>query len=312
MVPKLVTSELFGVLAPNSSGRDFFVGDIHGERRLLDTLLRFVDFNTSKDRLISTGDIVDRGPYSINCLKLIREPWFHLVLGNHELNLIAHVDAWRKGKPFSPDKTMGNAWLQPILNSGSLPFTDLVDELKQRPSALVHYGILPHERFHVVHGSLTDGKRLLTDSDVDTFLDVQHDLTARQRKAFAAKLSCLSRAYDLAESDININEQPFLSSVMESSAPLSLTFCGHLTMCRAPIFAMSHLHIDTGSNFSRQNKDCALSLVRQLNVTASGFDLEFYQAGHLTPEPRVVAGHANFTSPYQSFKALAPRKKPAL
>lgn len=71
-------------LEPNLLGRDFVVGDIHGMMSALINLLAGVDFDPEVDRLISVGDLVDRGEDSLGCLGLLREKWFHCVLANHE------------------------------------------------------------------------------------------------------------------------------------------------------------------------------------------------------------------------------------
>lgn len=79
----------------NTKGRDFVVGDLHGRMDLLNSELRKVDFDKSKDRLFSVGDLVDRGPESMACLRLIQEPWFHAVMGNHEdmmINAFLHPE----------------------------------------------------------------------------------------------------------------------------------------------------------------------------------------------------------------------------
>lgn len=48
----------------NILGRDFVVGDIHGEFSKLSKLLSLVGFDEHSDRLFSVGDLVDRGPES--------------------------------------------------------------------------------------------------------------------------------------------------------------------------------------------------------------------------------------------------------
>lgn len=68
----------------NTEGRDFAVGDIHGYFHVLDKLLESVNFDKTKDRLFSVGDLVDRGPWSIRFSNYIFEPWFISVRGNHE------------------------------------------------------------------------------------------------------------------------------------------------------------------------------------------------------------------------------------
>ncbi|MFN7055317.1 metallophosphoesterase [Hyphomonas sp.] len=75
----------------NACGRDFAVGDIHGEYTLLMDALDRARFDPHKDRLFAVGDLVDRGPDSLACLELIREPWFFSVAGNHEDMMFQHV-----------------------------------------------------------------------------------------------------------------------------------------------------------------------------------------------------------------------------
>ena len=68
----------------NDHGRDYVVGDIHGQFPALRRLLVRVGFQVKTDRLFSVGDMVDRGPRSADCLIALAQPWFHAVMGNHE------------------------------------------------------------------------------------------------------------------------------------------------------------------------------------------------------------------------------------
>lgn len=68
----------------NVEGRDFVVGDIHGCFDELGKLLLHVKFDPNYDRLFSTGDLIDRGPRSLECFSLLNKKWFYSVLGNHE------------------------------------------------------------------------------------------------------------------------------------------------------------------------------------------------------------------------------------
>ncbi|MEX3983949.1 metallophosphoesterase [Paraburkholderia sp. EG287A] len=67
-------------------GRDFVIGDLHGAFSLgtLEQVLELVDFDTAVDRLFSVGDLIDRGEHSKDALALLRKPWFHATLANHE------------------------------------------------------------------------------------------------------------------------------------------------------------------------------------------------------------------------------------
>lgn len=71
-------------LPVNTIGKDYVVGDIHGCIDLFNILLKEINFNKEIDRIISVGDLVDRGNNSANCLSLMLEPWFYAVMGNHE------------------------------------------------------------------------------------------------------------------------------------------------------------------------------------------------------------------------------------
>ena len=76
----------------NRTGRDFVIGDLHGCLPLLTRLLDHVQFDPTLDRLFSTGDLIDRGPDSAGCLELLKENWFHAVVGNHELMLTRYLE----------------------------------------------------------------------------------------------------------------------------------------------------------------------------------------------------------------------------
>lgn len=96
-------------LAKNNKGRDFVVADLHGMyEQLLDGLTK-VEFNPDQDRLISVGDLIDRGPDSMKCMNLLDEPWFYAVQGNHERfmidSLLHNLEA-----PYSSWLVNGGAW----------------------------------------------------------------------------------------------------------------------------------------------------------------------------------------------------------
>lgn len=75
---------MFRKFEKNTVGRDFVIGDIHGCFDAVIEILADVWFDESKDRLFSVGDLVDRGPNSIEAIDWIALPWFHAVRGNHE------------------------------------------------------------------------------------------------------------------------------------------------------------------------------------------------------------------------------------
>jgi len=74
---------------PNTKGRDIIAGDIHGCVDLLMQELERANFDPSVDRLYCLGDLVDRGPKSLQTLCLLKHPWFKSLRSNHENMLLA-------------------------------------------------------------------------------------------------------------------------------------------------------------------------------------------------------------------------------
>lgn len=100
-------------LLPNHTGRDFILGDLHGDFPSLQALLAYVHFDESKDRLIAVGDLFDRGPAASDCLTLPDNPWFYAVRGNHEQALLSWYfapDPVAKNKAEEKIKQQGGEW----------------------------------------------------------------------------------------------------------------------------------------------------------------------------------------------------------
>lgn len=80
-------------LAKNTTGRDFVVGDIHGCFDQLIAAMNAVGFDEENDRLLSLGDLVDRGPGSNRAWKFLAKPYVHAIRGNHEDMFLEIADA---------------------------------------------------------------------------------------------------------------------------------------------------------------------------------------------------------------------------
>lgn len=79
----------------------YLVGDIQGCYNELQALLAQVAFDQTKDQLYVAGDIVARGPDSLAALRYIKslKHAAKIVLGNHDLHLLAIHAGIRKAKP---------------------------------------------------------------------------------------------------------------------------------------------------------------------------------------------------------------------
>jgi bis(5'-nucleosyl)-tetraphosphatase (symmetrical) len=69
----------------------YAIGDIQGCFEPLQRLLEKIQFDPKKDRLWFTGDLVNRGPHSLETLRFIKslDSQIITVLGNHDLTLLA-------------------------------------------------------------------------------------------------------------------------------------------------------------------------------------------------------------------------------
>jgi bis(5'-nucleosyl)-tetraphosphatase (symmetrical) len=120
----------------------YAVGDLQGCFASLQALLTKVAFNSAQDRLWLVGDLVNRGPNSLECLRFVRSLGQRaiVVLGNHDLHLLAVAAGISK---IGRRDTIG-----PILDAPDCD--ELLDWLRQQKLLhvdgnflMVHAGLLP-------------------------------------------------------------------------------------------------------------------------------------------------------------------------
>ena len=80
----------------------YFVGDVQGCYDELRTLLDLASFNPEEDELWLTGDLVARGPKSLDVLRFVMSLGDRAttVLGNHDLHLLATAAGYAKFETF--------------------------------------------------------------------------------------------------------------------------------------------------------------------------------------------------------------------
>lgn len=122
----------------------YAIGDLQGCLDPLEALLERIDFDPATDRLWFVGDLVNRGPQSLEALRFVRGlgDLAITVLGNHDIHLL--------GCHFGTRVTRGRDTLEPILNAADRD--ELIDWLRRQPLlhhdpaldwTLVHAGIHP-------------------------------------------------------------------------------------------------------------------------------------------------------------------------
>lgn len=121
----------------------YAIGDVQGCFDELQALLKQVDFSPGKDRLLFCGDLVNRGPKSLDVLRFVRALGDAAVstLGNHDLHLLALAEGAKRGRRDTLDEVL------------AAPDRDeLIDWLSRQPLAyqdrdsgvlMVHAGLPP-------------------------------------------------------------------------------------------------------------------------------------------------------------------------
>jgi bis(5'-nucleosyl)-tetraphosphatase (symmetrical) len=120
----------------------YAIGDVQGCFDELRALLERIGFEPARDRLWFVGDLVNRGPKSLEVLRFVRSLGDRalVVLGNHDLHLVTQHEGFERRRE---DDTFADVLAAPDA-------AELVAWLRARPMmhaeggwAMVHAGLLP-------------------------------------------------------------------------------------------------------------------------------------------------------------------------
>ncbi|MCZ6828733.1 MAG: symmetrical bis(5'-nucleosyl)-tetraphosphatase [Gammaproteobacteria bacterium] len=159
----------------------YAVGDIQGCIKPLKCLLKQVSFNWEEDRLWLVGDLVNRGPDSLKTLRYVykHRDRITMVLGNHDLHLLAVANGLRKKNRFDT--------LDKLLLASDRE--ELLDWLRQQPLmhsaqgyTLVHAGLPPMWTLAQAHNYAREVETALRGPDYRKFLASMYGDTPRRWK----------------------------------------------------------------------------------------------------------------------------------
>ncbi|HEC19526.1 MAG TPA: symmetrical bis(5'-nucleosyl)-tetraphosphatase [Gammaproteobacteria bacterium] len=271
----------------------YAIGDVQGCYDELLRLLEQIRFDPAKDTLWFTGDLVNRGPASLQVLRRVRE-WGDsaiTVLGNHDLHLLAVAEGCA---PFHKSDT-----LDEILNAPDRD--ELLHWLRQQPLlhhdvrmhyTLVHAGLPPQWDLVLAQACAREVEQVLRGDDYAEFLrhmygdqpdQWREDLQGWGRLRFIA--NCLTRLrYCNAEGRLNLRakgepgtqpegDMPWFEVPGRRSADLRVVF-GHwstLGLYRSP----KVISLDTGCLWGNQ--------LTAVHLAADGAVYAVDCAGHRHP-----------------------------
>ncbi len=149
----------------------YAIGDVQGCLDELQRLLDHIHFDPASDRLWLAGDLVNRGPHSLQTLRFVRNlgEAAHTVLGNHDLHLLA--------ASHDPEYASHKDTLRPVLDA---PDRDgLLDWLRRQPLlihdaelkyTLVHAGLPPQWSIEQARAHAHELEQVLRSDDYVEFL----------------------------------------------------------------------------------------------------------------------------------------------
>ena len=148
----------------------YAVGDIQGCLFALENLLEKIHFDPKKDCLWLTGDLVNRGPQSLETLRFIKNLSNHqqIVLGNHDLHLLALAHGVYFEEP--------NSTLIPILKAKDRD--ELIDWLLHQPLlyhdektnyTMVHAGLAPNWDLNLAKKLALEVQNILQSEDREEY-----------------------------------------------------------------------------------------------------------------------------------------------
>lgn len=227
----------------NTAGRDFVVGDLHGCYSQLMEKLDLVKFDPGVDRLFSVGDLADRGPESLRCLRLLREPWFFAVLGNHEAMLLQALglrnNIYTRARDFTAN---GGHWLRQHNDADQCEIFQIAEQhvldlpLRRTVSHEAGDFDVVHAQYHHIHPLkdsleysdkleilMTWGRSLVTKALKDSPPEIKTQIT-----------------------ELHYAKEKRLVEIPPVMVKRRLTYAGH-TIVRVPIKTRSHVFLDTGA-----------------------------------------------------------------
>ena len=169
----------------------YIVGDVQGCCDELQQLLELADFSAEHDELWLTGDLVSRGPKSLETLRFVKGlgDAAKVVLGNHDLHLLAIHQGIHKEKK--------EEQLEPLLNAPDC--AELMEWLRFQPLMLRH----PEFNFVMVHAGISPqwtikqaeelAKEIEVQLQADHFKELLQDMYGDHPRSWSEHLQGVNR-----------------------------------------------------------------------------------------------------------------------
>lgn len=249
------------VLPANRHGRDFVVGDVHGQYSVLRNLLVTADYQSDIDRLFFVGDLIDRGPENEKCLQLLLEDNVHAVQGNHErmfYEVMTNSSAWMTLKDYWDDKN-GGGWTRDWFERKAPELTFWVHHVSRLPYVL-HVEAGKKDPFWVVHAELWSPYCDVTEHNIARVVDTLDDEQIR-----------------IFQWSRQLARDHFLGRSVHLPGPV---YCGHTPVPTPGVPVMGHVNLDAGSGvgpWAERNRITQPRLYLRCHTTGQSWEADVLQ-----------------------------------
>ncbi len=134
-------------ISRNSTRRHLVVGDLHGRFTTLTELLEKANYAPQNDILLSVGDLIDRGPRSVEVVDFFAAPNRYAVRGNHE-QMVLNVEQWHDVWSYSIN---GGPATESSLRASNRDLPWLQDQISEYPVCLDVGNKDDPDAFRIVH-----------------------------------------------------------------------------------------------------------------------------------------------------------------
>jgi len=224
----------------NQDGRDFVVGDIHGEFDMVKNALHIVEFDPIKDRLFCTGDLIDRGEDSVDVLEFLDQPFVYSVIGDHDFHFASKKIKDLRDISQQLDG-IGLYWVNRISDQEILKIQNRFKQLPYVIEIQTRFGLIG-----IVHADVPKGMTWLDFKEGIQSMDAETSITCLEGRDRSSSGDCSG-----------------VSGIFR-------LFAGHTVHWDGPRRLGNVFLIDTGAVHRRQNNKGSLTI---LNILCDANDM---------------------------------------
>ena len=269
-----VCSPTILILPENIDGEDVIIGDVHGS---VIALKKVISSLTPEDRLFIVGDLIDKGLFSSEVVKLVDEhrpdggkkPFIYVTRGNHEYNFIDYAELKLTGKKtykadfwcHHPDS--GARWVKELQDDA----LEAIYRVVVKFPYIIH--VMGKKPFNIVHADMPfDDNELWRRVKAEkplTEAEVLHCIDARVRYPHVKMtVRDIQSAITYCGHDYVIND--VRKTLREKSNTVNLDVATYTSNCFVAVYHKEGHAVGIGKPSSKRDKKSIKEVIYIINV----------------------------------------------